>query len=195
MPHGPTPTSHLLVELSALIQQLPWFRSVNRRQQSQPWHPIKCGPSLEPVSVHVRRFRDEWTAALRSIAQQCPSAAAPCRILLRLDPLPPDSDAGITDAIAAIRHLSDPRTVRSMAREKERSSFGGTLRRLRMERGLSLRGLAGACKQPALRLSFRSHSPEHYQTVAYEGGRLGTHRRTRMVMAAALGVPLSDLTA
>jgi len=80
-----------------------------------------------------------------------------------------------------------------MAREHERRSFGAKLRRLRMERGLSLRGLAGACREAARRLRFKGHSPNHVQIVRYEGGRLGAHRRTRMVIAAALGVPPCEL--
>jgi len=172
MPH-PATTSHPLTGLSALLEGLPWLRSIHRRQQSQPWHPIKCGPSLEPVSVHLKRFRDEWTVALRAIAQQCPFAADPCNVLLQVDPLDPRNDAAIANAVAQIRRLSDPLTIRTIQRERERRSFGAKLRRLRLEWGLSLRGLASACNQAAQRLRFKGHSPEHYQIVAYEAGRLG----------------------
>jgi hypothetical protein len=57
-----------------------------------------------------------------------------------------------------------------------------------LERGLSLRGMARG-------LGFTSHSPEPYQLVAYESGRLGAHHRTRLVIAAALRVPVSELVA
>ena len=150
MPHHPSAaTSLLLTDLSILVESLGWLRSINRRQQSQPWHPIKCGPSMEPVTAHLKRFHGQWTAAIARIIQQCPTAAAPCRTLLQIDPLRPDSEVAITDAIAAIRHLIDQRTVRWMVREKVRSSFAGNLRRLRVERGLCLRGLAGACELAA----------------------------------------------
>ena len=36
-------------------------------------------------------------------------------------------------------------------------------------------------------------APEHYQLVAFEHGRAGAHRRTRLVIAAALGVPPCEL--
>jgi len=115
-------------------------------------------------------------------------------VLLKVDPLDPRNDAAIIGAVASLRVLTDPLTIRTMRREKERSSFGGTLRRLRVERGLSLRGLASACTQAAKRLRLDSHTPEHYQLVAYEAGRLGAHPRTVRVIASALGVPLCDLT-
>jgi hypothetical protein len=110
-----------------------------------------------------------------------------------LDPLNPKHEPAITTTIARIRHLSDPQVIRSMQRERERRSFGANLRHLRLERGLSLRGLASACKQAAKRLCFRSHSPEHYQIVAHEAGRLGAHPRTARVIAAALGVAVDQV--
>src|SRR5260370_39614245 len=70
----------------------------------------------------------------------------------------------------------------------QRHSVGVNLRRLRLERGLSLRNLASECAAAAQRLRFRTHTPEHYQIVAYESGRLGAHPRTARVIAAALGV-------
>ena len=145
------------------------------------------------MSVHLRRFRDEWTAALRSIAQQCPTAKEQCAALLAVDPFDPRNDAAISTAVARIRHLSDPHTIRSMARELQRSSFGTKLRRIRIEKGLSLRGLASACKPAAQRLHFHSHTPNHVQIVRYEAGRLGAHPRTVRVIAAALGVAVSVL--
>jgi hypothetical protein len=51
--------------------------------------------------------------------------------------------------------------------------------------------LAFECKEAAQKLRF--HSPEHYQLVRYEAGRLGAHPRTARVIAAALGVPLCEL--
>jgi hypothetical protein len=167
---------------------LAWLRSMARRQASQPWLPIKCGPSRVPVSVHLARFQKEWTSALRSISRQCPAAADECARLLALDTLDPKHDAAISATIARIRHLSDPQTIRSMQRERDRRSFGANLRLLRLERGLSLRKLASECAAAAQRLRFRTHSPEHYQIVAYEAGRLGAHPRTVRVIAAALGV-------
>jgi hypothetical protein len=151
------------------------------------------GDPLKPVREHERSFRREWTGTLRAIGQQCPTAAAECARLLALDPLDPRNDAVISATIAKIRHLSDPKTIRSMQRERERHSFGANLRRLRLERGLSLRGLAAACSDAAQRLRFRSNTPEHYQIVAYEAGRLGPHPRTARVIAAALGVAVGQL--
>lgn len=188
-----SPTSQSLTDLSVLIDDLPLLRSMVWRQQSQPWKPIPCGPSREPVSVHIKRFRSGWTSTLGVIASACPSAAHQCNRLLRLDPLRADSDAVIADAIAAIRRLSDPLTIRTMAREKERRSFGAELCRLRLERGLSLRKLASECAAAAKRLKIDTHTPLKYQIVAYEAGRLGAHHRTRIVIAASLGVSLTDL--
>jgi hypothetical protein len=185
--HHYSPASHLLTSLSLL----PWLRSINRRQQSQPWLPVRCaeieGAPLEPVSVHLARFQKEWTAVLRSLSRQCP-AASECARLLMLDPLDPKHDSDISATLARIRHLSDPRTIRSMQCEAKRRSFAANLRRLRLERRLSLRGLATRCSDAAQCLHFRTHTPEHYQIVAYEAGRLGAHPRTARVIAAALGV-------
>jgi transcriptional regulator with XRE-family HTH domain len=64
------------------------------------------------------------------------------------------------------------------------------LKRLRLGRGLSLRALAAECKASAKRLHFRTHSPEHYQIVAYEHGKLLPHPRTARLLAATLNVPL-----
>jgi len=64
---------HPLTDLSALVGSLGWLRSVARRQASQPWKPILCGPSREAVSVHLNRFRREWNAALRAITETCPA--------------------------------------------------------------------------------------------------------------------------
>src|SRR5882762_3375517 len=145
MPH-PTSITHLLTALSTLVSDRPWLCSMVYRQAHQPGRDIPCarerGDPLRPVREHEVRFRAEWTRLLHAIARQCPSAADPCNVLLKVDPLRPDSGTAITDAIARIRHLSDPLTIRTMARQRERCSFGGKLRRLRMERGLSLRGLA-----------------------------------------------------
>jgi hypothetical protein len=187
------PASHLLTDLSVLVDSLGWLRSVARRQASQPWQPIKCGPSREPVSVHLARFQKEWTAALRSISRQCPAAADECARLLMLDPIDARNDAITSATIARIRHLSDPHTIRSMQRERERHSFGANLRHLRLERGLSLRKLASECAAAAQLLRFRTHTPEHYQIVAYEAGRLGAHPRTVRVIAAALGVAVDQI--
>jgi lambda repressor-like predicted transcriptional regulator len=107
--------------------------------------------------------------------------------------LRPESGAAITDALSSLRVLTDPRTVRTAARQRERSAFGGSLRRLRVERGLSLRGLASACTRAAKRLRFHTHTPRPYQIVRYESGRLAPHPRTARVIAAALGVPVSEL--
>src|SRR5215471_2831461 len=90
-------------------------------------------------------------------------------------------------------YLSDPVTMRNMARQHERRAFGAQLRRLRLEWGLSLRGMAKARKDAAKRLRFGSHSPLPYQLVAYESGRSGAHRRTRLVIAAATGVGVTEL--
>jgi hypothetical protein len=187
------PASHLLTDLSILVESLAWLRGAAQRQQSQPWQQIKCGPSHEAVSVHLARFKRDWSTAIRQIVEACPSAAGECAALLRLDPLDSRNDVAIAAALSSLRVLSDPRTVRSMAREKERSAFGGSLRRLRVERGFSLRGLAHACEKAAQRLRFNSHTPEHYQLVRYEAGRLAPHPRTVRVIAAALGVTLCEL--
>jgi hypothetical protein len=77
-----------LTDLSILVDSLGWLRSVARRQASQSWQPIKCGPFREAVSVHIARFRREWTAALHAIAEACPAAREQCAILGKLD-LPP----------------------------------------------------------------------------------------------------------
>ena len=134
---------------------------------------------------HARSFRSEWTGALRAISRQCPSAASECVRLLALDPLEARNDAAIGATVARIQYLSYPRTIRSMKHEAKRLSFGTNLR---LERGLAF-----ACKQAAKRLCFRSHSPEHYQLVAYEAGRLGAHPRTVRVIAAALGVAVDQI--
>ena len=80
-----------------------------RRQASQPWKPIVCGTSLEPVSTHIARFKRDWSTTIRQIASACPLAAEQCAALLKLDPLDPRNDAAIGAAVERIRHLSDPR--------------------------------------------------------------------------------------
>jgi transcriptional regulator with XRE-family HTH domain len=154
----------------------------------QSWDPAS-------YSAHLKRFNQEWSAAVRAIASACPAASEECAALLQLDPLRPESDAAIASAIAAIRRLSDPLTIRTAARNAERSSFGGRLRALRLERGLSLRGLASDCRKAAKLLKFQDHTPEHYQIVRYEAGKLGAHLRTRRILAVALGVPTIALGA
>jgi hypothetical protein len=64
-----------------------------RRQASQPWKPIVCGTSLEPVSTHIARFKRDWSTTIRQIASACPLAAEQCAALLKLDPLDPRNDA------------------------------------------------------------------------------------------------------
>ena len=167
------------------------------RQVHLPARDIPCarhpGDPLKPAREHEGHFRSEWTSTLRAISRQCPNAASECTRLLALDPLDARNDAAINATIARIRQLCDPRTVRTMQREKERYAFGATLRRLRMERGLSLWGLAAACRDAARLLRFRTHSSEHYQIVQYEAGRLGAHYRTVMVLASALGVAVDQI--
>jgi hypothetical protein len=81
-----------------------------------------------------------------------------------------------------------------MVRQQDRRAFGAALRRrLRLERGLQLWAIAKACKKAERRLRFGSHSPLPYQLVAYESGNSGAHRRTRLMIAAALGVPVAEL--
>jgi hypothetical protein len=56
MLHPSATTSQLLTDLSALVDQLSWLRSINRRQASQPWQTIKCGPlhaDVRPASPAV----------------------------------------------------------------------------------------------------------------------------------------------
>src|SRR5262249_35143378 len=77
----------------------------------------------------------------------CSTAASECAARLALDPLRPDSEAAISSAIARIRYLSDPVTIRNMTRQHERSAFGAELRRLRVERGSRSGGMAKACKE------------------------------------------------
>jgi hypothetical protein len=80
-----------------------------------------------------------------------------------------------------------------MQRERERSSFGGTYAGCGWREGFPFVKLVGACSQAAKQLRFDSHSPEHHQLVRYEAGRLGAHPHTVRVIAAALGVPLTEL--
>jgi hypothetical protein len=120
-------SDHLISRLDALLDGptgLAWLRSIARRQKSQPWQPVKCGPSLEPASVHLKRFKDQWAGAVRAITSAYPATALDCAALLALDPLRPDSDHVISAALAAIRRLSDPGVVRSMEREAKRDEFG-----------------------------------------------------------------------
>src|SRR5882762_1750022 len=117
MPH-PTSITHLLTALSSLVSDRPWLCSMVYRQAHQPGRDIPCarerGDPLRPVREHERWFRREWNGVLHSLVSACPSAADPCNRLLKLDPLDGRNEAAITDAIAAIRHLSDPLTIRTM---------------------------------------------------------------------------------
>jgi hypothetical protein len=173
---------------------LAWLRSIDRRQQSQPWQQIKCGPSHEAVSVHLNRFRQEWTDALRSIAQQCPAAAEQCAALFRIDPLRTDSDAAIASNLAQIRRVvSDPKAARSVVRERDRNSFGERVIAMRRGKGWSLRRLARECAEAARQLGFGVRAPDRYQLMDYERGRSNAHPRTRVVLATALGVAVDVL--
>jgi hypothetical protein len=191
-------SSQLISRLESLLDGptgLAWLRSIARRQKSQPWQPIKCGPSMEPASVHIKRFRDQWAAAIRASAAAYPAAASDCAALLALDPLRQDSDSAISAAIAAIRRLSDPGVVRSMEREAKRDEFRNRLSTLRKERGWSLGRLARECGHAARRLGFGMRAPDRYQLMDYESGRSNAHARTKLVLAAALGVALDHISA
>jgi transcriptional regulator with XRE-family HTH domain len=154
------------------------------RQAHQPGREIPCarhpGDPLRPVREHERCFRAEWNGVLRAIAEACPTAADECSVLLKLDPLRPDSDAAITDAVASIRHLSDPCTIRTMRRERERSAFGQRIAALRREKGWSLRRLARECTEAARRLGFGARAPDRFQLMDYERGRSNAHARARL---------------
>ena len=60
---------------------------------------------MEDYVKSSRSLRSEWNGVLRAIAKACPSASDPCNVLLKLDPLRPDSDAAITEAVARIRQF------------------------------------------------------------------------------------------
>jgi hypothetical protein len=75
-------SSQLISLLEALLDGptgLAWLRSIARRQASQPWQPIKCGPSMEPASVHIKCFRDQWAGAVRRDRSRLPR----CRLRVR----------------------------------------------------------------------------------------------------------------
>jgi transcriptional regulator with XRE-family HTH domain len=73
--------------------------------------------------------------------------------------------------------------------------FGKRLSTLRKERGWSLRRLARECGHAPRRLGFGVRAPDRYQLMDYEGGRSNAHPRTKLVIAAALGVAVDQVSA
>ncbi len=185
----------LLSRLNYELAGRPWLQSMVYRQANSR-KPILCGPSHEPVSLHVARFRREWHQALRDIASACPLVAESCEMLLRLDPLSKDSDAVVAREMARIRPvLSDPKLARRLWRERDREAFASWIATGRRDLGWSLRRLARECAAAARRIGFGVRAPDRHQLMDYERGRSNAHQRTRVVLATALGIELEKLEA
>jgi hypothetical protein len=166
MPRPSVTTSHLFTDLSLLVDSLGWLRSVARRQASQPWQQIKCGPSREAVSVHLARFKRDWSTAIRQIASAYPLAAEGCAALLKVEPLNPRNDAAIAATVAHVRRMvSDPKAARSIVREWDRTSFGEKVIALRREKGWSLRRLTRECAEAARQIGFGVRAPDRHQLM------------------------------
>jgi hypothetical protein len=194
MYHRVTPASHHLTDLSILVESLGWLRSAARRQQSQPWQPIKCGPSREAVSVHIGRFKRDWSTTIRQIASGYPSASGECAALLKVDPLDLRTDAAVAAAVARIRRMvSDPKAARSIVRGRERTAFGERVIALRREKGWSLRRLARECAETAKRRGFGVRAPDRFQLMDYETGRSNAQPRTKLVLAMTLAVAVDEI--
>jgi transcriptional regulator with XRE-family HTH domain len=90
---------------------------------------------------------------------------------------------------------SDPKAARSIVRERDRNSFGERVIAMRRKKGWSLRRLARECAEAARRLGFGVRAPDRYQLMDYESGRSNAQPRTKVVLAAALGVAVDALEA
>ena len=182
--------------LSCLTYELsgrPWLRDMIHRQKSQG-KTLKCGTPPEPLPVHLNRFYSEWKSVLGEISKACPVIADDARALLRLDPLNAANDATIDEHLAPIRAaLSDSKVALGMQREQERDMFADNLRKLRMEKGWSLRRLARECMEATRRIGFGVHAPDRHQLMDYERGRSNANPRTRVVLATALGVAADQI--
>jgi transcriptional regulator with XRE-family HTH domain len=171
-----------------------WLRGMVYRQASQPRKEIRCGTPPERLSLHVARFRREWAGLLREIASACPLVAESCEALLQLDPLSKESDADIERYVARIRRvLSDPGLARSLYRERDRQAFGSRINARRKALGWSLRRLERESADAARRIGFWVRAPDRHQLMDYEAGRSNAQPRTKVVLAAALGVGVDAL--
>jgi hypothetical protein len=176
-----------------------WLRSAIYRQHSSI-HTVKLRRNvsdlLKPVSTHVARFRREYENVLHEIAASHPVIATQCSALLQLDPINAVNDAAVARHLAPIRAaLCDRSVALAMSRDKARDVFARNFRKLWAEKGWSIRRMEKACAAAAKLLGAGARPPDLGQLLDYRGGRRYPEFRTRVILAAALGVDVASFDA